>query len=76
MLYSELLRRLERHQLAQVGRLTLGSRGSVTIANPKEICFPYQFSGHTLYAPAGEPDWEVTDPEVDALLRRFKIREL
>ena len=76
MLYSELLDLLKPHGLEQVGRITLGEDGTVYIARPTEICFPYQFQNAPLYAPAGKTDWEVTRAEIRAIERRFNISVL
>jgi hypothetical protein len=75
MLFSEMLRRLQQPDidLDQVGKLTYGQDSTIMVGRPKEIVIPFQFQYHTFYAPADVQDFEITDEEVDALLRRFKI---
>ncbi|MFN7920269.1 MAG: hypothetical protein U0Q16_09240 [Bryobacteraceae bacterium] len=69
------MRRLKKFGLAQVGRMTLGKDSSVYIGRPEEVCFPYQFACHTLWAPPGEEDFWLDPEEIAALLRRFKISQ-
>lgn len=73
MLYSELLRRLKKHNIEQVGRLTLGNDSSVYLGRRAEIVVPFQAPIHIFYAPANEQDFYLDPEEIAALLRRFNI---
>jgi hypothetical protein len=74
MHYSELLRRLQRTGIEQVGRLTIGEDSSIFLGKPQEIVFPLGgFQLHTFYAPAGTSDFWLDPEEISALLRRFEL---
>jgi hypothetical protein len=80
MQYSELIARLNRLGLDKIGGLVHGKATSskhatVMIGRPSEVVFPFQFQFHTLYRPADQDDWDVSDEEIAALKRRFKISD-
>lgn len=67
--------RLKKLGLDQVGRATVGKHSSISIAKPKEVCFPFQFECHSLHAPAGMDDFYLDPEEIASILRRFKIEQ-
>lgn len=73
MQYSDLLKRLTRHRIEQIGRLTVGNDSTVYLGRREQAVFPFPVEFHSFYAPAGENDFWLDPEEVAALLRRFEI---
>ena len=75
MQFSELMNRLRQLNYDDVGDLKNSEHDAVMIGHRDKIGFPPEFQFHTLYKPAGQDDWMVTDDEVAALRRRFGITD-
>jgi len=71
--YSELLRKLGKFGICQVGKLEVDTDTIAYLAKRDEAVFPYQFRCHVIYLEPGETDPEIHEEVVLSILRRFGI---